>query len=249
MAVNVDHCRTLALGPSLLAAERRSHEWRLRHREDPTAPDDRFSLSECPGGEDDEPWSTVKRIGGEPHGESLAILPRMADRPIVSLPADPFVVPQSTIVTLFVSTPLWLDVHIDGQTVFDVPTLRPRGIWIGATTGPGEAGYANRTQCRQQLDEIPLRPHRVLTPVAVDNRSGEPRALERLMLAVPYLSIFATESGRLWTERIELTLHDDAADSRIVPGLPPGVSGGEIVTPARKTAPVGHLGRLLADIF
>lgn len=249
MQVDVDCCRTLALGPSELAAERRSHEWRLRHREVPTAAEDRCTLSEGTAPDEGDGWSTVKRIGGSSHADGLAVLPRTADRPIVSLPADPFVVPQSTTVTLFVSTPLWLDVRIDGETALEVPTLRPRDIWIGPTTGPGEAGYANRTQCRQQLDEIPVRPHRVLTPVVVHNRSREPRALERLMLAVPYLAVFATGTNRLWTERIELTIRTDESESRIVPGAPEDAVDGRVVAAARETAPAGGLGRLLADVF
>ncbi len=167
----------------------------------------------------------------------------------MSLPADPFLVPQSTTVTLFVSTPLWLDVRVDDETVLDVPTLRPRDIWIGPSTGPGEAGYANRTQCRQQLEEIPVRPYRVLTPVVVANRSQEPRALERLMLAVPYLSIFATDAGRLWTERIELTIGTDESESQIVPGAPQDAADARIVASARRTPPGDRLDRLLADVF
>lgn len=222
----------------------------MRHREDPQATEDRLQLATCaiePAV--DESWTQVRRIGGAPRDGTLVVLPRTADRPIVSLPADPFVVPQHATLVLFVSTPLWVEVRFEDAAVFDVPTLRPVDTWVGPTTGPGEAAYANRTQCRQELDEIPLRPYRALTPVEVRNRSASPRPLERLRLAVPFLSLFSTDEGRLWTERIELSIEDDRTDSRIAAGAPAEARGAVLVSAPRLATPSGGLGRILANIL
>ena len=68
----------------------------------------------------------------------------------------------------------------------------------------GELCYSSSTFCRTNLEELPLRPHRVISPIIIYNNAKHPLLLERLSLPLPYLSVYADENLGLWTEEIIL---------------------------------------------
>ena len=245
-----DGCTRVGVGPLDLLVERRPDEWRIRQREEAQASEDRVTRVACDAAARDAvEWERMLRVGTDTATHGLDVVAKTADLPIVSLPVDPFVLPPRTGVVFYVSTPLWLGLTCGGEVVFETPILAPRQTWVGAPAGPGGPAYANRTQCRRQLDELPVRPHRAISPVAVENRAGTPRAIERLVLSVPYLTLFATASAQLWTERIEIELDGEETESRICPGSPDEASGTEPLAPPREPMPTGRLGRMLAAVL
>src|SRR5439155_1571474 len=80
--------------------------------------------------------------------------------------------------------------------------LRLSDTWYGPNTREGELCYSSKTFCRTHLADLPLRPHRVLTPVSIQNNAKDPLLLEQLSLPLPYLSTYVDENGSLWTEEI-----------------------------------------------
>lgn len=263
--VETEGAHRLAVGPLELVVERHEHAWRVRHRSDPDAPDDRLCSEAVPRsaagassqaehaperGVVEHLDDVTLRIGGETARMPLEVVALTADRPVVSLPVDPFVVPSGRSVRLFVSTPLWLALESGGERLCELPIARPSDTWVGANIGPGQAAYANRTQCRQLLSALPFRPHRAISPVRVTNRSRDALPLERVVLSVPFLSLHANDDGMLWTETIDVAIDDDGRiESEIGDEPPPEARATQPVSPARTKPPGGGLGRMLASVF
>ena len=93
----------------------------------------------------------------------------------------------------------------------EVPIVRPSDTWFGPSTLSGELCYASTTQGRLYLSDLPQRPHRAISPVRIKNQAEKPLLLTQFSLPTPYLSLFDTEDGGLWTEAVTL-LNDDDTD-------------------------------------
>lgn len=208
--------RRWIIGPLRLRIAHLAGEWRVTHRSgtDPlegtvlvAEPD---PPTEGEGANADEGHEVLRfaRSGG---GSEITLRPALADRPIVSHPAEPFFVLPGDETRLFVHTPLWIGLGIESpaRDLCEFPILRPSDTWVGSTTGSGQIAYASRTHCRMQLEDLPFRPHRALTIVHVRNRSSDPLRLERITVSVPNLSLYASREGRLWTDSITLTREAD----------------------------------------
>jgi hypothetical protein len=135
--------------------------------------------------------------------ERLTVLPSLADRTVVSRPYTPFTVPAGEATTIYVGTPLWFTMASGSlQDMFEIPIQRPSDTWFGASTQEGELGYASRTYGRLNLENINISPYAAVTEVHIHNGSEESLLVERLNLPVPFLSLFETEEGDLWTEAV-----------------------------------------------
>jgi len=143
--------------------------------------------------------------------ETLRVMPQLADRPVIVRPAGAMRVLSGQETTIYVSSPLWvhIDVHEPPVALGDFPIQRPSDTWFGPSTLEGELCYAGSTQGRLRLDELPQRPHRAFTPVSIVNHSADPLLLERLSLPVPFLSLYSSEGGTLWTNGVTMRRESD----------------------------------------
>ncbi len=154
-------------------------------------------------------------------GESnrLVLQPLLADRPVVIRPRQPVFLLSGQTVTLYLSTPIWLKVMIGDPPVLlkELPVLRQSDTWFGPNTREGELCYAGRTHARHQMNELPDRPHRALTPLVIHNKADSPLPLEKISLPVPMLALYGDSKGKLWTQSVTLTREDksDLATVRI----------------------------------
>jgi len=146
-------------------------------------------------------------------GGLLRITPKLADRPIISRPLTPFNLTAGEEVTLYVSSSLWLEIAIVSaqQTIAlkEIAIQRPSDTWFGPSTLEGELCYASTSHCRLNLEELPQRPHRAITPVHIHNTADTTLTLERLNLPAPLLTLYTSASGQLWTPQITLTREKD----------------------------------------
>ncbi|RZU45176.1 hypothetical protein EV700_1989 [Fluviicoccus keumensis] len=131
----------------------------------------------------------------------LRVLPSLADRSVVIKPVTPLYIPAGQSATLFVSTPVWLQIRHDAGTVplLDLPVIRPSDTWFGPTPAQGRLCYSTKVFGRTDLGQLPVRPFRAMTPVAISNDSPETMQVERLCMPVPSLDIYSATDGRLWT--------------------------------------------------
>ncbi|QOC22489.1 hypothetical protein IC757_16015 [Wenzhouxiangella sp. AB-CW3] len=149
--------------------------------------------------------------------DQVVLSPRLADRPVVIRPRQPVYLLAGQQITLYLSTPIWLRVEVSDPPVLlkEFPVLRMSDTWFGPSTREGELCYAGRTQARHNLAELPQRPHRAITPMTIHNESAQPVPLEKISLPVPMLSLYGAGDGSLWTQRVTLTLEDQAEQARV----------------------------------
>jgi hypothetical protein len=241
--------RRWRLGPLELSLVRTEAEWHMAHGyaegDGPETGDGSVEpLAELP---EDAP--SPERFAAGAGADRVRLLPRCAERSVVARPRMPLHVLAGYQTKIHVSSPVWVEVLIGPpfQAVQEVPTRRLSDTWFGPSTREGEVAFALKTHARVRLSEIPWQPYRAITPVVIENRSEERLTLDRMNLPVPYLSIFADDGGRLWTESIVLAHHAGSAMATldIHPGPPAEAGDARLVSPPRRAAQ----GNLLVRAF
>ena len=187
------------------------------------------------GGEACEPAAAeanASRLGFRQVSGHLRLTPMTADRPVVVKPSTPFLLPPKEELTLFISTIAWLQVSVGDPPLefLQVPLHRPSDTWFGSSTRDGEMCYSLQTSARQHLENLPLRPHRAISALRVRNLAPENLAVDKVMLPMPHMSLFAAEDGQLWTEEVTLVHTQGRHDSPLdLSDGPPALAG-----PSRK---------------
>jgi hypothetical protein len=241
------------IGPLIIHVHRLTQEWRIGYERSDVADDGPVGV-ECavpadPVSESDEHHRFVFRRTTE----TLRLLPGLADRSVVARPVAPFYVPPGEEAVLFVSSPLWVQIaaNYSRQQLESVPIVRPSDTWFGPSTREGELCYASTTHCRVNLDELPIRAHRAVTPVQIVNRATGSLLIDRINLPVIYLSLYSAPSGQLWTDTVTITREalDDNASLRLHKRAPPQAGDAVLLCEPRLHADKGILSRAFSALF
>jgi hypothetical protein len=138
--------------------------------------------------------------------DTLSLLPRLADRSVVIKPINPLFIPANQSATLFVSTPVWVTLAINGvnHPLLDIPVVRPTDTWFGSSPIRGELCYATKVFGRLDLDQLPVRAFRAVTPVHIVNHSADTMPIERINIPTSLLPLYSSTDGRLWTPTLEV---------------------------------------------
>lgn len=195
-----------------LAIARQAHEWSFFYNqpgiqaEQPTS-----HWQQQLGVIDPDKYKEVARFMFRETHARLGILPALADRPVISKPITALNLPSEEEMTIYVSSPLWLQIYSEEsrEPLLDIPIQRASDTWFGPSTQSGELCYASRTHGRLSLENVPLRLHRAITPVVIRNRADTTLLLERISLPAPNLSLYSDDNGQLWTEAITLERESD----------------------------------------
>lgn len=238
------------IGPSTLWLYHTTHEWRLFHRGGtdsleassnvvlPLAPEERDAVLHGTTEVDD-----VHRISFRQTTADARLRPALADRSVVVRPEDALVVPPGEEATLFVSTPLWVQLLVGAaeKPVHEVPSYRPSDTWFGTSTRSGELSYAVRTAGRMELDDLPQRRHRAITPLRLRNAAADVLRVERVQLPTPHLALYETADGFLWTERVDMhrSRTHEGAEVTVRDGPPPQHASAEPMAPPREAVRKG----------
>jgi len=156
------------------------------------------------------------RFGGKETGQSIRIIPALADRPVVIRPEMPFYLPSGEEVTIFVSTPLWLNLCVAPhfRKLISIPTLRLSDSWFGVDPTEGELCYAAKTKAKLRFEDLTLIQYRAVTKVLLKNDSSNQLFLERIKVPVHHLSLYRSNAGLL-TETITIVKDDDHVEMRM----------------------------------
>ena len=202
--------RAWRIGPLEMWISRRAAEYRISIRRDPETHESPLRVGE-PQDAPPPPDAETVRYGVRESSTVLKIEPATADRAAVVKSDCPFIVAPGGAVTAFISTPVWVRIHLRNpdRMIQEEATLRPSDTWFGPSTIEGELCYAISTSVRFSLDNLPLRPYRAISVVRIFNHAGTPLPLARLRLPLPHLSLYADAEGRLWTEAVSLDRRDD----------------------------------------
>jgi hypothetical protein len=184
------------VGPLGLWVTRLAHEWQLGHRWSSDPFDDTLTLAR----EAEFPLDVERRrYLFADSGPVLQLTPRVADRPVVTRPELPLIVPAGETARLFVSSAVWVELAVGqpARVLTEIPTWRMSSTWFGENPVEGTLCYATRSSAK--LDPDP-RSSRIITSVDIRNVRGAPLRVERLALPLMQMSVFADAQGQLWTE-------------------------------------------------
>ncbi len=192
-----DVARRWQIGPLTIWVTRLAKEWQVAWRRTDEL-DEAIELVD----ESEPPPSELPRsrfLFAE--GSTLHVRARLADRPVVARPAMPVIVPGGLSATLYVSTPLWVELSTgkEPQRFFELPTWQPSSTWFGENNMVGALIYAERTRARLERGSHVFRV-RATTSVTINNVEKVPVRIERIPLPLPSMSVFSDEQGGLWTE-------------------------------------------------
>ncbi len=209
------NARFWEIGPMLLGIERLAKEWRLASysSEDLEKNTIKIAQEDCPDFPKDK--LQFRRYVFHHTDPTIILTPTLADRSQVSRAETSFSIPPDEHITIYVSSPVWVRIETGSGILLDeIPSIRQSDTWHGPNTREGELCYSSRTFCRTNIEELPIRQHRVLTPVVIHNHHYTPLLIEQLSLPLSHLSIFADENGGLWTE--EIVIKNELHNNHIV---------------------------------
>jgi hypothetical protein len=213
----------------MLWITRFSNEWKVvwYAKDDPL--DYSFETLVPYGGEIPVDNIKMNRYGLKKTSDTVILSPSLADRPVVARPETPLYVPSDEQVTLYISTPLWVQVEVGAspRLLQEIPVYQPSDTWFGPLTTEGELCYATRTSARLRLDDLPVRYHRAVTGVFIRNKAKDPLFVDRLKLPVPHFSLFKTRDGLYYTEAVTLEREPSGDNAELRLGRKPHKEAGD----------------------
>ncbi len=243
------------IGPLQLAIHSQPNEWEIAYEQDDAVDPETTVWSYDPAAPEisDLAYKNTVRYATGQSDQTLILTPFLADRPVITRPLTPLYVPAGEQTMIFVSSPLWMGIEVGDPLLKlqELPILRPSDTWFGASTMEGELCYASRTYARLHLENIPVRAHRAITQIIIDNKTSTQLQIERLNLPVPYLSLFATPGGLLWTENVTMIRTRDTgmATFQIDPNPPEQAPEAKLINTPRETPGKNMVIRAFGVIF
>jgi len=241
------------IGPLSLYARRLENEWRIAYERDEDSAERGFEYTGKAPDEKIPENAEFERYAFQTSPGSIRLTPTLATKSVVTRPVEPFHVPSKEEVTIYVSTPVWVKVETAGPRVelSEIATQRLSDTWFGPSTKEGEFCYATRTACRLRLEEVPFRSNRAITPLKIHNRNTKMMLLKELSIPVPYLHLYGTEDGRLWSSQvtIERLAGSDSATLTFAKDAPQPLGEAQLLSKPRKTVQSNMMTRTLNTIF
>lgn len=207
---------SVELGPLVLRARSTGDEVWLSH-----APGDRHRAGggwDAPAGGDEWiRWPVVEPV------DRLRLAPRFPPRPVVAEPDRSFRLLPRARARIFVRVPLWVGVEAAAggpHPLTEVPSVVLSDTWWGGYT-EGELCYWLRTSARRRVPPEVHRPHLAVCPLELHNRSDRELPVERIVLRVAHLSLFARD-GHLWADatRVRYRGHDEPSEIEVSGAVP-----------------------------
>lgn len=237
--LDADQAGRWRIGPLQLHVQRRPAEWRVTwlSRGDPK---DETAEIEIPTADGPPADGESCRFTYGETSERLVLTPRLADRAVVIKPQTPLYVPGGEQVTLYVGSPVWVQVAVGepAQDLMELACHRATDTWAGPNTRQGEICYGSRTLAQLRLEDCTIRPHRAITSVLVRNLATDPLLIEQLQLPVPLLALYTTDDDVLWTQSVTLVREGWDQKARLEIGSADHPRGGVLrrLSEARKAA-------------
>jgi hypothetical protein len=164
-------------------------------------------------GERQAPFEELERVTAPGTG-ALRLRPRHADRPVVGRPELPLTLLPGLSLRVFINVPAWLCLEMDGQPVWEAPSVTPADTFFGSPVD-GTLAYAMRTRLRTDAAEFKPASHRIRVPVLLRNDGQDPLPVKRVRVPVQELDIYAAADGVLWSSEVRFT-RTEAPDAALV---------------------------------
>lgn len=115
-SLNIGQSQQWQIGPLNLIVRRLSGEWQIAHERRDESGDNGVSWQTKDTDQLPESLDNNSRYVFRDSTGRLSIIPLLADRPVISRPLTPFNLAAGEEVTLYVSTPLWLELAVGAST-------------------------------------------------------------------------------------------------------------------------------------
>lgn len=185
--------------------------------------------------------------------QSFCLKPKLLDRSVVVKTRQPVSIPPGEQSVFYISSPVCIELQLQepDYVLQEVLVQRLSDTWFGPSTQEGELCYADRTHARHSKAELPLRPHRAVTPITIVNRASRMLTIDKLSIPVPYLGLYGLPDGSLWTDPIVLEHQDGVGLTRfrIDRQLPEGIGQHHQLGGSRLHMERHGLIRAFADMF
>lgn len=202
------------IGPMTLWIQRVEQEWVITQKQniDPFCTHVEKACLVSPKSIPNDAEQKRFSIGG--NSNILRIMPRLANRPMVSRPEKPFIVPSGEKIDCFIGSILWLGIYaVDPiRRLVDKAIFQPSDTWFGPSNQEGQLCYACSTNCHFRVENIRFHPHRSLTKFTIKNRAGDVLFLDRLKIPANAMALYFDENFHFWTQDI-VAVHSDKGDN------------------------------------
>jgi hypothetical protein len=248
--LGVGACWHYRLGPLNVYLQRQAKQWLLAHEygtdEQPSQPVN-AAIKMIPM------HLTCQRYLFNQSPDTCRLAPRLLDRPVVVKTLQPVNLPPNEHTTFYISSPVSVQLLLQHPeiTLQDIVVQRLSDTWFGPSTQMGELCYADKTHARLTRQDLPLRPHRAVTPVTIHNSSMQMLAIDKISIPVPFLSLYSLPDGNLWTDPVTLQ-HEGLqtlAHFRTGKLSAADAPGAELVAAPRLKVEKHSLFRAFTDIF
>lgn len=232
-------------------------EWQVAHRWS----DDPFdnSLEIARGDVELPPELSPRRFLFTEDSPLLRLTPRVSDRPVVTRPELPLIIPGGQSATIYMASPLWVELAVGSPgpagkpdqmlpSFDELPVWRASKTWFGDNTLDGTLCYAARTRARVEPGDV--RGPRITTSALVRNDHGEALKVVRLALPLPQMSVFRDAQGMLWTEATTIGYSGAATGPARIESVPPPEAGPvTLVSRSRQDRQTNVLARAFSAVF
>lgn len=239
------------LGPLTVYLQRLSTEWLLGFSRS-AEQDDRYklvsrSIKQLPE------LDNLQRFIFRQAPAQFCLTPKLLDRPVVVKTRTGLSIPPAEQAVFYISSPVVINVGLQqpASSLAEITSQRLSDTWFGPSTLHGELCYADKTQARHIRADLPLRPHRAITAITIENNANTMLVLDKLSIPVPYLAVYGLNDGTLWTDPITL-LHDGnhaLTRFKISKDLPTGITAAARVAEPRQHIEKQGLIRAFTGMF
>ncbi|MDX1392228.1 MAG: hypothetical protein R3241_07605 [Rheinheimera sp.] len=244
-----DACRHYRIGPLHIYLQRQPGQWLLAHE---YSPHDKAAVKSSNVKMIPAHLTSQRYLFGQSPAE-YRLVPRLLDRPVVVKTLQPVNLPPNQHTTFYISSPLCVQLMLQQPELLlqEIMVQRLSDTWFGPSTQIGELCYADKTHARHSRQELPLRPHRAVTPVTIHNKSLQMLTIDKLSIPVPFLALYALPDGSLWTDPVTLQHEGLQALAHFTTGKLSAAeaAGAQLISPARIKAEKHGLFRAFTDIF
>ncbi|MEE2903031.1 MAG: hypothetical protein VYC39_11910 [Myxococcota bacterium] len=203
-----------SIGPLRLYVFNDGDEWRLGYHHSDVPLDDELILQKdvaiFPGDK-----VKLQKFVVSSEAKKFQLLARVADRPVVSHAESAFHVMPKSSITVYLSTPVWVEVKIDETSLIHIPSFRPSDSWFGPNTITGELCYTSITMVRYKKEILPKRCNRATTQLNIRNNGSDPLIVKSLKLPTPNLSLYVDPENQLWTQSLSVERAEDGTMAKI----------------------------------
>ena len=210
LTFEMDENYKLSVGALDLYINLQEKEWQFRHSyatQDEIQNERKLQLSKIKTVNSNE--LVVTRFIHSDNVDSLHIKPRLANRNIVAKPYSPILLPSQQEITIYISTPVWLAISSGtmNEPLVEMPTFQLSDTWFGPKPHIGELCYSRHFTGRIDLNVLPKRMSRVITPVRITNNGEGNLKLEKISIPCDYLAIYQNKTNELWTPTLSVIRH------------------------------------------